>query len=90
MSGAQRLKKQESTAVVESMPDASPCYTEPPCAAASAVFKKRGRWYARVACPSCSAQLRVKLSLGPMVAHCDGCSSDVEADVTLVVTAGRA
>jgi hypothetical protein len=34
--------------------------------------------------------LRVKLSLGPMVAHCADCVADVEADVTTVVRAGRA
>jgi hypothetical protein len=89
VSGAQRLKKQDRPAVVETMTEASP-YVEPPCAAASGVFKKRGRWYARVACPRCATQLRVRLSLGPMVAHCDDCSADVEADVTLVVTAGSA
>jgi hypothetical protein len=32
----------------------------------------------------------VKLSLGPMVARCEACASDVEADVTLVVSFGRA
>lgn len=89
MSGAQRVKKQEGQAVVETMPEASG-YVEPPCATASAVFKRRGRWYAHVACPSCAAQLRVRLSLGPMVAHCDECAADVEADVTLVVNAGNA
>jgi hypothetical protein len=90
VSGAQRIKKQEGATVREPMPEAAPCYVEPPCAAASAVFKRRGRWYARVACPSCAAPLRVKLSLGPMVAHCDTCAADVEADVTLVVSAGSA
>jgi hypothetical protein len=34
--------------------------------------------------------LHVKLSLGPMVAHCSECVADVEADVTLVLHAGRA
>jgi hypothetical protein len=65
-------------------------YEAPPCAAASSVFKRRGRWYARVSCPSCASSLRVKLSLGPMVAHCPECVTDVEADVTLVVNSGRA
>jgi hypothetical protein len=65
-------------------------FVEPPCIAASTVFKRRGRWYARVACPSCRAELRVRLSLGPMVARCSACSVDVEADVTLVVSSGRA
>ena len=65
-------------------------YVEPPCVAASGVFKQRGRWYARVACPSCGAVLRVRLSLGPMVAHCDLCAEDVEADVEPVLVAGRA
>jgi hypothetical protein len=62
----------------------------PPCVTASGVFKRRGRWYARVPCPSCAAALRVRLSLGPMVARCEACSSDVEADVSLVLTRGRA
>jgi hypothetical protein len=65
-------------------------YMEPPCSAASSVFKRRGRWYARVPCPQCAEPLRVKLSLGPMVARCGDCETDVEADVTLVVRAGRA
>jgi len=32
----------------------------------------------------------VKLSLGPMVARCETCAADAEADVTLVVSSGRA
>lgn len=63
---------------------------DPPCVPASAVFKRRGRWYARLTCPGCAAPLRVRLSLGPMVARCDDCAVDVEADVTLVLAAGRA
>ncbi|HZU84037.1 MAG TPA: hypothetical protein VE987_14010 [Polyangiaceae bacterium] len=65
-------------------------YIEPPCEPASSVFKRRGRWYARVPCPRCAEPLRVKLSLGPMVARCEDCDADVEADVTFVVSAGRA
>jgi hypothetical protein len=65
-------------------------YVEPPCAAASSLFKRRGRWYAGVPCPGCCAPLRVKLSLGPMVARCNDCSADVEADVGELLTAGRA
>jgi hypothetical protein len=65
-------------------------FVEPPCVCASTVFKRRGRWYARLACPNCAATLRVRLSLGPMVARCEACAADVEADVTLVVTSGRA
>jgi hypothetical protein len=65
-------------------------FVEPPCVSASTVFKRRGRWYARVACPSCGGLLQVRLSLGPMVARCNACAVDVEADVTLVVTSGRA
>ncbi|HXN30723.1 MAG TPA: hypothetical protein VN894_02635 [Polyangiaceae bacterium] len=67
-----------------------PQYVPPPCAAASCVFKLRGRWYARVPCPECAAPLRVRLSLGPMVARCDPCAADVEADVTQVVSGGQA
>jgi hypothetical protein len=63
---------------------------EPPCVEASGVFKRKGRWYARLGCPRCEAQLRVKLSLGPMVARCEECALDVEADVTRVVSGGRA
>ncbi len=63
---------------------------EPPSVRASGVFKKKGRWYARVGCPKCAAQLRVKLSLGPMVARCEECAIDVEADVKRVVREGRA
>jgi hypothetical protein len=65
-------------------------FVEPPCVSASTVFKRRGRWYAGVACPRCGVPLRVRLSLGPMVARCNGCAADVEADVTLVVSRGRA
>ena len=68
----------------------SAVYDPPPCVGASSVFKRAGRWYARVPCPSCTSMLRVKLSLGPMVAHCADCVADVEADVTTVVRAGRA
>lgn len=68
----------------------APQYSPPPCAAASSVFKRRGRWYVRVPCPACATQLRVRLSLGPMVARCDRCAADVEADVTPVITTGRA
>jgi hypothetical protein len=63
---------------------------EPASVAACGVFKKKGRWYARLGCPKCTAILRVKLSLGPMVARCEECAIDVEADVTRVVTEGRA
>jgi hypothetical protein len=65
-------------------------FVEPPCVPASTVFKRRGRWYARVGCPTCGGQLRVRLSLGPMVARCNTCAEDVEADVTLVLSSGRA
>ncbi len=65
-------------------------YVPPPTAPASAVFKQKGRWYARVRCPSCGAAARVRLSLGPMVAHCEPCGRDVEADVTWVLASGRA
>jgi hypothetical protein len=65
-------------------------YEPPPCVGASSVFKRNGRWYAHVHCPLCACNLRVKLSLGPMVAHCTECVADVEADVTLVVHSGRA
>ncbi|HEX8789602.1 MAG TPA: hypothetical protein VF765_01525 [Polyangiaceae bacterium] len=70
--------------------DAATPYIEPLSSAASAVFKRRGRWYATVPCPICESPLRVRLSLGPMVARCEACREDVEADVTLVVTSGRA
>jgi hypothetical protein len=63
---------------------------EPTCVRAAGVFKKKGRWYASLGCPRCAAQLRVKLSLGPMVARCAECAIDVEADVRRVVKAGRA
>ena len=65
-------------------------YVEPTSAPASSVFKRRGRWYAHVPCPRCEEPLRVKLSLGPMVARCDDCEAEVEADVSRVLTAGRA
>lgn len=65
-------------------------YVPPPCAPASSVFKRRGRWYVLVPCPGCAAALRVKLSLGPMVARCSACAADVEADVTQVIAAGSA
>jgi hypothetical protein len=65
-------------------------FVEPPLVLASTVFKRRGRWYVRVSCPGCAAALRVRLSLGPMVAHCDACATNVEADVALVVCNGRA
>jgi hypothetical protein len=65
-------------------------FVEPPCVSASTVFKRKGRWYARVACPGCAASLRVKLSLGPMVARCEACAADVEADITLAISCGRA
>jgi hypothetical protein len=68
----------------------APEYVQPPSAAASSIFKRRGRWYARVPCPLCATSLRVKLSLGPMVARCDACAADVEADVSCVVATGRA
>ena len=70
-------------------PDAGE-FVLPPCVTASMVFKQRGRWYARVKCPDCAAPLRVRLSLGPMVAHCAPCAIDVEADVTDAVRAGNA
>ncbi len=82
------LNRAASTAVDSTM-DATP-YVEPLSSAASTVFKRRGRWYASVPCPICEAPLRVRLSLGPMVAHCEKCREDVEADVTLVVSSGRA
>ena len=63
---------------------------EPASVAACGVFKRKGRWYARLECPKCTAALRVKLSLGPMVARCEECAIDVEADVRCVVTEGRA
>jgi len=62
----------------------------PPCVRASTVFKARGRWYASLACPDCEAGLRVRLSLGPMVARCNDCALDVEADVSPLVGSGRA
>jgi hypothetical protein len=65
-------------------------FVELPLVLASTVFKRRGRWYARVSCPHCAAVLRVRLSLGPMVAHCDTCTTDVETDVAHVVSSGRA
>jgi hypothetical protein len=65
-------------------------YVAPPCVTASAVFKRRGRWYALLSCPTCTSTLRVRLSLGPMVARCESCCADVEADVTLAVRFGRA
>ncbi|HXX67860.1 MAG TPA: hypothetical protein VEK07_11790 [Polyangiaceae bacterium] len=65
-------------------------YELPPCVIASSVFKRRGRWYAEVSCPRCSGRLRVKLSLGPMVAHCAACTADVETDVGPLVRCGRA
>lgn len=65
-------------------------YVEPLSSTASAVFKRRGRWYASVPCPICEAPLRVRLSLGPMVGRCEKCREDVEADVTLVLSSGRA
>jgi hypothetical protein len=65
-------------------------YEPPPCVGASSIFKRNGRWYARVPCPLCACTLRVKLSLGPMVAHCADCVADVEADITLVVRTGSA
>ena len=49
-------------------------YVEPLSSTASAVFKRRGRWYARLPCPSCESPLRVRLSLGPMVARCEACA----------------
>ena len=83
-----RLIRAASAAVGRSM-DATQ-YVEPLSSPASAVFKKRGRWYASVPCPICESPLRVRLSLGPMVAHCEACREDVEADVTGVVASGRA
>jgi hypothetical protein len=83
-----RLNRAAQGAVDRFM-DATP-YVEPLSSAASAVFKRRGRWYASVPCPICEAPLRVRLSLGPMVARCEACREDVEADVTGVVSAGRA
>jgi len=65
-------------------------YTEPLSSTASAVFKRRGRWYASVPCPICTASLRVRLSLGPMVARCESCRENVEADVAFVVSSGSA
>ena len=83
-----RLNRAASAAVDRSM-DAVP-YVEPLSSTASAVFKRRGRWYASVPCPICESALRVRLSLGPMVARCEACREDVEADVTMVVSSGRA
>ena len=83
-----RLNRAASAAVDRSM-DAS-TYIEPLSSAASTVFKRRGRWYATVPCPICESPLRVRLSLGPMVARCEACREDVEADVTFVVASGRA
>ena len=65
-------------------------YVEPLSSTASAVFKRRGRWYASVPCPICEASLRVRLSLGPMVARCEACRENVEADVAFVVASGSA
>ena len=65
-------------------------YVEPLSSTASAVFKKRGRWYASVPCPICESALRVRLSLGPMVARCEACCENVEADVAYVVSSGSA
>jgi hypothetical protein len=65
-------------------------YVEPLSSMASTVFKRRGRWYASVPCPICTASLRVRLSLGPMVARCEACRENVEADVALVVSSGSA
>jgi len=64
-------------------------YAVPPSALASSVYKRRGRWYASVPCPKCARALRVRLSLGPMVARCEPCAADVEADVRLVVNIGH-
>jgi hypothetical protein len=63
---------------------------EPACVPAHGVFKRKGRWYARLGCPKCSSALRVRLSLGPMVARCEVCAIDVEADVRRVLREGRA
>ena len=65
-------------------------YEDPPCVSACSVFKQRGRWYVALTCPGCCRPLRVRLSLGPMVARCESCSRDVEADVGPLITAGRA
>jgi len=65
-------------------------YLEPLSSTASGVFKRRGRWYATVPCPLCETPLRVRLSLGPMVARCETCREDVEADVRHIVTSGHA
>lgn len=65
-------------------------YEELPCVSACTVYKRRGRWYASLACPGCNSALRVRLSLGPMVARCETCAQDVEADVGPVIAAGRA
>jgi hypothetical protein len=65
-------------------------FVEPPLVTASTVFKRRGRWYAQLCCPGCAAALRVRLSLGPMVARCDACATNVEADIGLVVCSGHA
>lgn len=83
-----RLHRAAVGAVDRSM-DAT-AYVEPLSSTASGVFKRRGRWYASVPCPICEQQLRVRLSLGPMVARCEACCEDVEADVTYVVASGRA
>lgn len=83
-----RLNRAAAAAVERSM-DAT-TYVEPLSCEASAVFKRRGRWYASVPCPICESPLRVRLSLGPMVARCEACREDVEADVTGILTSGRA
>jgi hypothetical protein len=78
-----------ATTVVDASMEPTP-YVEPLSSAASAVFKQRGRWYASVPCPICEASLRVRLSLGPMVARCEACRENVEADVAFVVSSGSA
>jgi hypothetical protein len=83
-----RLNRAASAAVDRSME--ATAYVEPISSTASTVFKRRGRWYATVACPICASPLRVRLSLGPMVARCEPCREDVEADVTFVLASGRA
>ena len=82
------LNRAVSTAVDPTM-DAI-AYVEPLSSSASAVYKRRGRWYASVPCPICASQLRVRLSLGPMVARCEACRENVEADVAYVVSSGSA
>ena len=78
-----------TTVVDASSMEATP-YVEPLSSTASAVFKRRGRWYASVPCPICASSLRVRLSLGPMVARCEACRENVEADVACVVSFGNA